>query len=265
MANQPQKLDKLFEEKLSQHQVKPSKLAWERLESQLPKKQEKETKIYWWAAAAAILVLIVSYSVFQNTDQTSQPEFVALESTSEETISNETANPQETLATTESQSQSDAEVNRKSQEDVNKTSTTTTKKTEPIKAETAPVQFTAMTEVPKGVKEEKIITEIPQIEIPDIVTDRPLIAEVKMELPTETTTSSEETVTEEPAYKLTIISDGIKDEKEKSLIAGIGKRVNQVEGLLGKVDEGFGELQEAKNSLFTSLISKRERTSEKPQ
>mgnify|MGYP001481084539 CR=1 FL=1 len=70
------------------------------------------------------------------------------------------------------------------------------------------------------------------------------------------------TTEEAPAYKVTIVSNGIKE--DKNLISGIGKKVDQVEGILGKVDEGFATLQDAKNSLFTSLTSKKEKVTEKP-
>jgi hypothetical protein len=65
---------------------------------------------------------------------------------------------------------------------------------------------------------------------------------------------------EEPAYRVTIISDGIKE--DKNLIADIGRKVNQVEGLLGKVDEGFANLQDAKNNLFTALVTRKEKVTE---
>ncbi|MFC3880370.1 hypothetical protein ACFOSV_09300 [Algoriphagus namhaensis] len=260
MANQPQNLDKLFEEKLSQHQVKPSKLAWERLESQLPKKQKPERKIYWWAAAAAVLVLIVSYSVFQTSEQTSQPEFVA-----------ETTQPEEITPQEESPSQTpineDAQEEEEAKENINEPQKLKKADPRPSKKEVVPNQFTAMNEKAVDKKEEATEIEIPEIVVPEIGIDQPLIAEAEIEFPLDkeiATAQSNETLIQEPAYKVTIISDGIKSEKDKNLIAGIGKRVNQVEGLLGKVDEGFGELQDAKNNLFASLISKKERTTEKP-
>lgn len=263
MANQPQNLDKLFEEKLSQHQVKPSKLAWERLESQLPKKQKPERKFYWWAAAAAILVLIVSYSVFQTSEQTSQPEFVAETTHTEEIIPQEDS-PSQTTINDEAQQE---EEPKEAQANINEP--VESKKSDPLpsKKEIRPNQFTAMNEKVGDEKEKATEIEIPEIVLPEIGIDRTLIAEAEIESPLEkdlATAQSNEIVIQEPVYKVTIISDGIKSEKDKNLIAGIGKRVNQVEGLLGKVDEGFGELQDAKNNLFASLISKKERTTEKP-
>lgn len=262
MANQSKKLDKLFEEKLSQHNVQPSKLAWERLEAQLPKKQEKKPTIIWWAAAAVIAVGILSYSLFQTSDQTSQPEFVAqgpVEKGHSILPENQSLAKAEVSETTE-------EPKAKSEEKI------ITPAKEPMESnvqKTAPSQMIAMKEEPvQTVISERVAEEVTPIELPTIAIDRPLISEAKIDSPTKAQpiqALEEKSTVEEPTYKVTIISDGIKDEKDKKLIAGIGKRVNQVEGLLGSLDEGFGELQEAKNNLFASLISKKERTSEKPQ
>ena len=44
-----------------------------------------------------------------------------------------------------------------------------------------------------------------------------------------------------------------EEPKDKNLIAEIGKIVNEVEGLLGKVYQGFEDLKDAKNNLFASI------------
>jgi hypothetical protein len=53
-------------------------------------------------------------------------------------------------------------------------------------------------------------------------------------------------------------------QEDKTLIGGLNKKVEQVEGLLGKVDQGFADLQDAKNNLFTALLTKKEKAAEKP-
>jgi rRNA processing protein Gar1 len=62
-----------------------------------------------------------------------------------------------------------------------------------------------------------------------------------------------------PLYRVNIYSDGLKkgSEPDKNLITEMGKTVGKVEGLLGKVDEGFADLQDKKNSLFATLTSKK--------
>ena len=41
-------LDQFFKEKLSQDNSKTSKLAWERLERQLPQKKKSKAAVIWW-------------------------------------------------------------------------------------------------------------------------------------------------------------------------------------------------------------------------
>jgi len=67
------------------------------------------------------------------------------------------------------------------------------------------------------------------------------------------------------SYRIRIYSDGLQKAapKEKNLVTELGKAVGQVEGLLGKLDEGYEEIQEKKERLFSSLTSRRESSSDK--
>jgi hypothetical protein len=58
-------------------------------------------------------------------------------------------------------------------------------------------------------------------------------------------------------YKVKIISNGyaIQPEKEKL----VGTLENKIGGFFSKLDEGFGDLQDAKNNLFASLTTKRDK------
>jgi len=49
----------------------------------------------------------------------------------------------------------------------------------------------------------------------------------------------------------------------KNLLTELGKTVGQVEELLGKLDEGIEGLQEKKERLFSSLISRKAASTEK--
>ena len=62
-------------------------------------------------------------------------------------------------------------------------------------------------------------------------------------------------------YKITIKSNGISEKPEnQGLIAGIENKVDKIGGLLSKVEQGFADLQDAKDNLFVSNnTSKRER------
>jgi hypothetical protein len=80
------------------------------------------------------------------------------------------------------------------------------------------------------------------------------------------TPSTNEALAEEVGtYRIRIYSDGLQKAapKEKNLVTELGKAVGQVEGLLGKLDEGYEEIQEKKERLFSSLTSRRESSSDK--
>jgi hypothetical protein len=66
-------------------------------------------------------------------------------------------------------------------------------------------------------------------------------------------------------YRIRIFSDGLKKEEapNKNLLTELGKTVGQVEGLLGKLDEGIEGLQEKKERLFSSLTSRKAASTEK--
>ena len=71
---------------------------------------------------------------------------------------------------------------------------------------------------------------------------------------------------EEPLYRVSIYSNGVKkgEPQDKNLITEIGKTVGQVEGLLGKVDDGLITLQDKKDNLFATLTNKKSQADEKP-
>jgi hypothetical protein len=80
------------------------------------------------------------------------------------------------------------------------------------------------------------------------------------------TPSTNEALAEEVGtYRIRIYSDGLQKAapKEKNLVTELGKAVGQVEGLLGKLDEGYEGIQEKKERLFSSLTSRREASIEK--
>ncbi|NVJ85804.1 MAG: hypothetical protein HWE15_05830 [Algoriphagus sp.] len=262
MAKKNEHIDVIFREKLESHEVKPSQLAWERLEHQLPKEEKSNPRIYWWAAAAAVVVIFLVGSLLRNP---SQP-FEGEQLTAEKVESTETQPSQETQeveglvadnATIEKEENAIPEIEKPKQKITNqkqsKTPEIKTQLEEPSKNLIAEAQIT---EKEGERKDEANQVEIAPITLPierEIPELKPIdlnqtVAELKSEKP------------EEPAYKVTIISDGIKD--DKNLIVGIGKKVDQVGGLLGKVDEGFANLQDAKNNLFASLTSRKEKMTE---
>jgi len=266
MAKESTKMDQFFREKLSTHEEKPSSLAWERLENQLPKKSKSTIGIWWAAAASIVLVLSIGYLVMKASNPTQSPTLIS-ENTPEEVVdspSTSTPSSEEIKIpeTTEQQGNQPDEKLVKEDLKARPTPTNTDSKTAKSspKIEPAPSssKLIAMTEADK--EEEKVVLP----EMTPIVVDEIEIKEPKLVESDLTQSLAAETIVEkveEPAYKVTIYSNGIKESaKDKNLIAGIGKKVEQVEDLIGKVDQGFADLQDAKENLFVSLLTKKEKS-----
>jgi len=260
MAKNNESMDRMFREKLEDHQVKPSQLAWERLENQLPEKEKSNTKIYWWAAAAVLLILFSVGTSYWSSDETIPEENLVAESVQPELVEPEQNRESVEIPSEVQENETDTPSieNEEKPQTKPKIETPENQNTQKvIKQEEfkAPQNLIAQNESPieEPVKEEKkkaIEPLIVEKEIPEL---KPLDlnqAVAAVETKTE----------EEPAYKVTIYSNGIKE--DKNLIAGIGKKVNQVEGFLGKVDEGFANLQDAKSNLFNNLTAKREKVAD---
>lgn len=262
MAKTNETFDQQFKEKLDGHSEKPSALAWERLESQLPKQSKPKLGI-WWAIAASVTALIVAgYSFWPS----------ASSSVDEPLLAEKTEMPIEILP------DSKVEITEEAEE--------ITLPIEEIITESAKKQAEQPTQTTQKTKPTPTTTHAPQ----------PLIAEVKSELPSQSTVAPiaipttklttdelpvampelqapilEKTVaqaseSEEPTYRVSIYSNGVKkgETPEKNLITELGKTVGQVEGLLGKVDDGLFSLQDKKDNLFASLTSKKSQPEEKP-
>ncbi|SFB54367.1 hypothetical protein [Algoriphagus aquimarinus] len=261
MAKEKNNLDQFFKEKLENHTERPSALAWERLESQLPQKS-KSYKGIWWAAAASLTILFtVGYLVLRERDVSVEKPMLADNTTEEaieKPIQTEISIPQET-----EKEQIEIE-NQQAAEELKTKPTTTPAKTKPVDSSSkvqksqaaSPQSLIAMTEKKEEPKQEKVQKE----EAPIIEVETPGISQ--MQLPPleieKAVAQVSEPVEAEPAYRVKIYSSGLKDEqKDKNLIAEIGKTVNEVEGLLGKVDQGFADLQDAKNNLFASITTRK--------
>tara|TARA_R110002072_G_scaffold299920_1_gene476206 strand:+ start:156940 stop:157740 length:801 start_codon:yes stop_codon:yes gene_type:complete len=261
MAKEKNNLDQFFKEKLENHTERPSALAWERLESQLPQKS-KSHKGIWWAAAASLTILFtVGYLVLREGDVSVEKPMLADNTTEEaivKPIQTEISIPQET-----EKEQIEIE-NQQAAEELKTKPTTTPAKTKPVDSSSkvqksqaaSPQSLIAMTEKKEEPKQEKV----QKVEAPIIEVESPGISQ--MELPPleieKAVAQISEPVEAEPAYRVKIYSSGLKDEqKDKNLIAEIGKTVNEVEGLLGKVDQGFADLQDAKNNLFASITTRK--------
>ncbi|MDG1276305.1 MAG: hypothetical protein P8O16_03425 [Algoriphagus sp.] len=258
MARDNTNLDEFFKEKLIQDSIKPSKLAWDRLESQLPKQEKTKTPFMWWAVAAAVAIMFsVSYLTLRDEVTEQNPILLAEENQESQEIPEQNSTESILESTFENQNE---EVPTSEENAISEPLKVEKKKTVEKSNSNPPQKLMAQAEVisePSSKVEldgkELIVepVEVPALKLPDLQVNKTVA--VVEETPME----------KEPTYRVKIYSDGLEEEKDKNLIAGIGKKVEQVEGLFGKVDQGFADLQDAKNNLFTSLLTKKEKIAEK--
>ncbi|MCH7398995.1 hypothetical protein MM236_13400 [Belliella sp. DSM 107340] len=248
MANEDRDFDELFRNKLSNHEVKPSQLAWERLESKLPKNKKSGYYPFLKIAASIILLLGLGYVGWflsnemapeapqvaeVNKDQVEEENTLEMEKEEVEVKATESVPQEEKTKDIQKPKKIKKEVNQQNQ----------------IGKQESPKElFAENTKAPQ-----KIVVELlPEIEIPELDLDQSVAINE----------SVEELEEPEVSYKITIVSKGIADsEPEKSgFIDGIENKVEKIGGILSKVDQGFAELQDAKNNLFASITSKKERS-----
>ncbi|MDO9553325.1 hypothetical protein [Rhodonellum sp.] len=254
MANEKNKLDTQFREKLINHQEKPSALAWERLENQLSKSEQKNGFPFWKIAASLLLLMGMGYFIWLAVDSTnpSTPELAAGE---QEKIQDSETLPmddpslliQEKLPSTEETS---FDVKEESKQ-IQKQNSLPQKKSITPRKEENQASLIAGVRKPEESLEMKG-TEIPEIEIP--------IMDIAGEPERETLAKNEAPLGNEDAYRVKIISNGFLAEAEKpGLIEEIETKIEKIGGLLNKVDQGFADLQDAKNNLFASMATKKEK------
>ncbi|WBL41699.1 hypothetical protein PBT90_13140 [Algoriphagus halophytocola] len=276
MAKNSNNLDKFFKERLEDHTVAPSHLAWERLEAKLPQKSNSNLGIWWAAAASLTIILTAGYFLMKETESENTEPLLAENKTETVTEQPKTSTDTPTVSDTTDlieSTENTTEEKPQTTENQQATPNTNTKPTIPAQQETEKPADSSASFDPVdpasthlvAMEEEKPKAElIPQVEIstPEIEPLEVIIPQ-SPELSLENSLADATPEEEEPAYRVKIYSSGLKEEpKDKNLIAGIGKTVNEVEGLLNKVDQGFADLQDAKNNLFATITSKKSRSEE---
>ena len=256
MAKSDEVLDRVFREKLENHQETPSQAAWDTLASQLDTKQATKKASSWWAIAAAITLALGAAFLFWSTGQESEiqaPLAEAQETTTEVGT---------TIPMTPSPSV-EAEIEVPSTSSVstpNERVQTGIKTQQQNQVDLIAEVITQTEAVPASIP---VFTAeaVPNAAEP-VHSPAPALPETNAVF----TPSTNEALAEEVGtYRIRIYSDGLQKAapKEKNLVTELGKAVGQVEGLLGKLDEGYEEIQEKKERLFSSLTSRRESSSDK--
>jgi len=256
MAKTDEQFDKMFREGLEHHREQPSATAWDKLEGQLVARQAPKKGSAWWAIAAAIPLVLGAAFLFWSSGQEPELEVPLAEAqginpevgTNSPVTAPTTVEPEKVVPSTSSVSTS----------------------SERAQTGTKPQLLNPAAFIAEVATQNEVVTvsipvftaEVVPIASESVPTPATPLAETK----SISTLSTNEALAEESGlYRIRIYSDGLQKAapKDKNLVTELGKTVGQVEGLLGKLDNGFGEIQEKKERLFSSLISKKEGSPEK--
>jgi cytoskeletal protein RodZ len=259
MAKSDEILDRVFRDKLENQEASPSQAAWEKLEAQLDAgKQPKRNS--WWAIAAAMpLLLGLGYLIWSQVPQADQENFLA---TTEDVL--------EIPPVSESTPEAETVVTEEAQYQNSLAETVTPSSSKPALNSILPQENSKVVNLGKVVAE-AVTFPSPQAAVAVEVNS---VTESKTFLITESTHTTPSTTSSQASladgedldgYRVRIFSDGLKKEEapNKNLITELGKTVGQVEGLLDKLDEGFVEIQDKKERLFSSLTSRKAPSIEK--
>ncbi len=259
MAKSDEELDRVFREKLENHQESPSLAAWDKLEAQLDAaKQPKKSS--WWAIAAAMpLLLGLGYLIWSQAPQPEQENSVAaIEEVLEVPLAPESTPKVETEVSEEEQYQNPL------------FETDTPSSSKPVLKSSLPQENS------KVVNLENVVAEAVTFPSPQTA------AEQEVNLPTETKTllnsettepSSSPTILkpslaeeeEVDGYRIRIFSDGLKKEAapNKNLVTELGKTVGQLEKTISNLDNEYLKIQDKKEWIISSLTSRKEFTTGK--
>ncbi|MFC4874953.1 hypothetical protein [Negadavirga shengliensis] len=250
MAKKFQNIDQLFKEHLRDYEISPSPSTWERLDNRMSGNRKPGWLIWGRWAAAMLVVGTFSYLLWQY-----QPTPVPAETNEVAEISPTQAPPtlpdSENTATVENDSEKapDGPMAPRLAESagtgpVQKTTNRQKNDKPKHRQQEAPVLQEASSADPVPLAEnlpqewqEPLDLDIPPLELDDLIADSFGSSEV--------------------AYKVRIVSRGyaISPDKE-TLVDGIE---NKIGGFFNKVDQGFAEIQDAKNNLLVSLTTKKEK------
>ncbi|MDO6439477.1 hypothetical protein Q4534_18780 [Cyclobacterium sp. 1_MG-2023] len=245
MADNIDDLDKLFKNALSNHSTSPAPEVWDKLSASLDKKN-KGFLFTPWRWAAGVAVVLVSFWLFHHSfDVEVQKTSLAVQDTK---ISEK--DPYSISPTTEIAGKEKVKSQTKNitQEPISKSRGLTSKE----KLDKPLIRQT-------WTSKKRVREQLPQVlaQIEPLNKDE-LTTTIREQLAFNPSLNRNETTEKSNKdYKVKIISNGYAIQPEKEQL--VAELENKIGGFFTKVDEGFGDLRDAKNNLFASLTTKREK------
>ncbi|WP_114749320.1 hypothetical protein [Pleomorphovibrio marinus] len=240
---QGKNIDDLFRQKLGQMEVTPDPQAWEKLAGRL--EEGKKPLGWFFGKLAAGLAIIFGLGAvwYQFSDSNGVEEYIV----QYEDIPN--LNENLVLPPTEELEAEEKEEN--TVQETLKTESPEPKGSAPKKDKSRP-PLAAIGEEAKTSRVEAPVITLPPIELVDVDFGDLLVEELisPEPLPKES----------EVEYKVRIVSRGYAFAPDKGdLVDGIENQVEKIGNFFSKVDQGFSELQDAKNDFFAFKTTKREK------
>lgn len=260
MAKTNEEFDRIFREKLENHEEKPSALAWEKLESRLPGKKTSRVGIWWSVAAGMSIFLVSGWLFWKNSGETTPKPQLTEENPVSQKTQEVPSSPEPNRKWVAATQPEQGQIIEKSVVQ-SKTLLASTNPSQALNEGSIPHNEQAVENLPTLIATvETSKPEFPSLPVTEDLKpiDQPISAGETL-IPQKMIAEATYTEEEPFLYRVKIYSDGLKKgaEPDKNLITEVGKTVGKVEGLLGKVDEGFAELQDKKNSLFAGLTTKK--------
>ncbi|WP_194776752.1 hypothetical protein [Pararhodonellum marinum] len=256
MAKKYQDIDELFREKLIGHEENPSALAWEKLDSQLPPPKSSRSPFPLGIAASLILIAAIGFFIWTNSGQND------LQQTDQLVNQEEVIQSEDPKSENENIAELPEKAEPKPEKESNKEDESADKKEQPNPAVRPNIQKALPKPVPTLEENNPLLAEKEAEEKTERETNEPIqvIIPELPELNQENTIAEQTSPTipeeEEVTYRVRIVSNGIAAEAPKETLAEeINEKIDKIGGLLNKVDQGFADLQDAKNNLFASIIT----------
>lgn len=240
MADQHKDIDILFRKKLADHGEQPTPLAWGKLEEKLSR--ERKGIVPWRGMAASLLLVAGVVGLLYFSIQSTEKEL--------NTIAQKWAVPE-----TKADIEPDIEPLPEKQTELQNEEAPINKPA--VKAEPGPINQTVSEDL--GVSEPSAeVDESPNEATPPIEVEMLELAPLNADLLVAENGLVGGEV-QEVAYTITIISNGLTQAPGKeNLVNEIENKIDQLGGLMTKVDKGFAGLQDAKNGFFASITSRKE-------